>query len=104
MDESLNKPGMADPLVFLGRQAPGRMRLRARESSVKLALLSRLGATSGATDRQGFLSDFHDYIMQYSTLRRMVNSDQKRSRNPGFFDALAPHWQGLISRKHRRPW
>jgi hypothetical protein len=89
MDERLNKPGIADPLLFLGRQAPGWMRLRARQSSVKLALLSWLGATSGATNRQSFLIDVHDYIMQYSALRRMVNSDQKCSRNPAFFDALA---------------
>jgi hypothetical protein len=52
---------MADPLLFLSRQPPGWMRLSARQSSIKLALLSRLGAASRATNRHGFLIDFHDY-------------------------------------------
>jgi hypothetical protein len=41
------------------------MRLGAGQSGVKLALLSRLGAASGATNNQGlFLLGFHDYMMQ----------------------------------------
>jgi hypothetical protein len=41
------------------------MRLCAGQSGVKLALLSRLGAASGATNSQGlFLLGFHDWMMQ----------------------------------------
>lgn len=56
---------MADLLFFLSRQAPVQMRLGAGQSSVELALLSRLGATSGAPNNQClFLLGFHDYMMQ----------------------------------------
>src|SRR5450759_1572362 len=58
-------PSIADPLLFLSRHAPGRMRLGAGQSDVKLALFSRLGAASGATNNQGlFLLGFHEYMMQ----------------------------------------
>jgi hypothetical protein len=61
---------IADPSPFLGRQLPGRMRLGAGQSNTKLALLSRLGAASRATNTQGFvLLGFHDSIMQYSPAR-----------------------------------
>jgi hypothetical protein len=52
------------------------MRLRARQSIIEFALLSRPGATSGATNRQGLLLYFHDPIMQYHLLTRLVNYDQ----------------------------
>jgi hypothetical protein len=58
-------PSVADPLLFLSRHAPGWMRLGAGQSDVKLALFSRLGAASGATNNQGlFLLGFHEYMMQ----------------------------------------
>src|SRR5258708_38947779 len=60
--QRLNKPGIADQLLFLSRQAARWMRLRAWQSIIELALLSRLGATSGATNRQGHFLRFHDSI------------------------------------------
>ena len=58
-------PAWQTPSLFLSRQAPVWMRLGAGQPSVELALLSRPGATSGATNKQGlFLFSFHDYMMQ----------------------------------------
>jgi hypothetical protein len=68
---------MADSLLFLRRQASGGMRLRAGQPIIELALLSRPGATSGATNCQGLLLlGFHDHIMQYRPLTMLVNCDQ----------------------------
>src|ERR1700738_4565208 len=62
-------PGMADSLLFLRRQVSGGMRLRAGQSIIELALLSRSGATSWATNCQGLLVlGSHDHIMQYRPL------------------------------------
>jgi hypothetical protein len=70
-------PEIAGPLLFLSRHAPGWMRLGAGQSSVKLALLSRLGATSGAPKNQGlFLFGFHDYMMHGCPGNKLVNCDQ----------------------------
>jgi len=55
----------ADHLLFRSRQAPISMRLCAGLAGAKLAPLSRLGATSGATNSQGLLLlGFHGYIMR----------------------------------------
>jgi hypothetical protein len=52
-------------LLFRSRQAPISMRLCAGLASAKLTLLSRLSATSGATNSQGLLPfGFHGYIMR----------------------------------------
>ena len=73
----VEQPGMADSLLFLRRQVSGGMRLRAGQSIIELALLSRPGATSGATNCQGLLLlGFHDHIMQYRPLTMLVNCDQ----------------------------
>jgi hypothetical protein len=72
----LNKPGIADQLLFLSRRTASWMRLRAGQSIIELALLSRPGATSGATNRQGLLLRFHDSILQYRPLTTLVNCDQ----------------------------
>jgi hypothetical protein len=45
--------GLVDELLVRTRQAPISMRLGARQSGGKLALLSGLGATSRATNCQG---------------------------------------------------
>jgi hypothetical protein len=77
MGQRLNKSGIADELLLLSRQAPGWMRLRAGQSIIELALLSRPGATSGATNCQGLLLlGFHDSIMQRRPPTRLVNCDQ----------------------------
>jgi hypothetical protein len=61
---------VADYLLFRSRQAPISMRLYAGLASAKLALLSRFGATSGATNSQSlFLLDFHAYIMRHCAAR-----------------------------------
>jgi hypothetical protein len=67
---------LAELLLVLNRQAPGRMGLRARQSSIKLALLAGLSPTGGATNRHGVLLRFHDYIVQYRQLTKLVNCDQ----------------------------
>ena len=79
--------GIADRLLLLSRRTAGWMRLRAGQSIIELTLLSRLGATSGATNRQGLLLRFHDSILQYPTLTRLVNSDQSALGTQHFFVA-----------------
>jgi hypothetical protein len=52
---------------FLSRQTARWMRLGARQTGVKFALLFRLGSASGATNTQGLLLyGFHDHTMQHS--------------------------------------
>ena len=73
----VNKLAIADQLLLLSCQAPGWMRLRAGQSSVEFALLSRPGATSWTTNCQCLLLfGFHDHIMQRRPLTMLVNSDQ----------------------------
>lgn len=63
--------GVNDELLFRSRQAPVSMRLRAGQASAQLALLSRLGATGGATNRQGCFSlGFHNHRMHCCPARR----------------------------------
>jgi len=63
-------------LLFLSREAPGGMRLCAGQSSVELAFLSPLSATSGATYKQGWvLPGFHGYMMQVCPEISLVNCD-----------------------------
>jgi hypothetical protein len=51
-------------LLFRSWHAPISMRICAGLASAKLTLLSRLGATNGATNSQGlFLLGFHGYMM-----------------------------------------
>src|ERR1700730_11802359 len=51
VESASRRAPIADPLLFLSHQASSWMRLRARQSIIELALLSRPGATSGATNR-----------------------------------------------------
>jgi hypothetical protein len=84
----VEQTGITDQLLLLSRQAAGRMRLGARQSSVKLAFLSRPGATSGATNCQGLLLlGFHGSIMQYRPLTMLVNCDQS-ALNSAFFSGV----------------
>ena len=56
---------VAAHLLFRSRQAPISMRLGAGLAGAKLTPLSRLGATSGATNSQGLLPfGFHGHIMR----------------------------------------
>ncbi len=59
-------------VLFRSRQAPIWMRLCAGLAGMKLTLLLRLSATSGATNSQGlFLLAFHDgYIVHRSSALR----------------------------------
>jgi len=68
--KGVSQTGTPDTLLSFGGHAPGWMRIGAGLSSAKLALLSRLGAASRATNTQGlFLLGSHDSIMQYSIAR-----------------------------------
>ena len=84
-------------LLFRSRQAPISMRLCAGLASAKLTLLSRFGATSGATNSQGlFLLGFHGYIM-----RRCAAPCWSILTSEGNTDSIGgdAHDQGLSARR-----
>lgn len=72
------------------------MRLRAGQSVIEFAPLPRLGATSGATNRQGLLLRFHDSIVQHRLLTKLVNCDQSALGTQHFFCGVAPVVQTVV--------